>query len=233
MKSVAAGRADRDLVIFDCDGVLIDSEMLTIDVEVALLAEAGITISGEEIIDRYVGLSMKAMVADVEARFGCPLGDEFVSRHSLRVNEVFERDLRAMPGVVDLLDGLSARVCVASSSSPERLRRTLGIARLYDRFHPHIFSSALVERGKPAPDLFLHAAQRMNATPSRCVVIEDSVPGIVAAAAAGMTAIGFTGGSHCRDGHAARLGANGAMTVVGSMTELSSALAALSQRSLR
>lgn len=220
-------RGDWDLVIFDCDGVLIDSELLTVDVEVALLAELGIAITADEILDRYVGLSMKSMLADLEDRFGCPLGDDFASRHAFRVNEVFDRDLRAMPGVIDLLDRLPDKICVASSSSPERLRHTLGIAGLYDRFHPHIFGATMVERGKPAPDLFLHAAQQMSAEPSRCVVIEDSIPGIEAAIAAGMTAIGFTGGSHCRGGHAARLSAGGAAVVVGSMAEMPSAIAAL------
>ena len=143
-----------DLVIFDCDGVLIDSELLTIDVEVALLSEEGIAITSDEIIERYVGISMKAMIADLEARFGCQLGDDFAARHALRVNKVFESDLRAMPGIVDVVAGLPGKICVASSSAPERLRHTLGIAGLYDRFHPHIFSATMVERGKPAPDLF-------------------------------------------------------------------------------
>jgi HAD superfamily hydrolase (TIGR01509 family) len=228
---VAQGRASSwDLIIFDCDGVLIDSELLTIEVEVALLAEAGIMITGDEIIERYVGISMKAMLADLEARFGLPLGDDFAARHAVRVNTVFERDLRAMPGIVGVLTGLPGKVCVASSSSPERLRHTLGIAGLYERFHPHIFSATMVEHGKPAPDLFLHAAERMGAPPSRCLVIEDSMPGIEAAAAAGMTAIGFTGGSHCREGHAARLGTAGAAIVVEAMAEMPAAVARLSQR---
>jgi HAD superfamily hydrolase (TIGR01509 family) len=219
-----------DLVIFDCDGVVIDSELLTIDVEVALLAEAGIAITGDEIIERYVGISMATMIADLEARFGRPLGDDFAARHALRVNKVFESELLAMPGVADVVAGLPGKLCVASSSSPERLRHTLGIAGLYDRFHPHIFSAAMVARGKPAPDLFLFAAELMGAAPARCLVIEDSVPGIEAAVAAGMTAIGFTGGSHCRDGHAARLSASGAAAVVAVMAEMLPAVAGLSQR---
>jgi HAD superfamily hydrolase (TIGR01509 family) len=219
-----------DLVIFDCDGVLIDSELLTIGVEVALLAEAGITISSDEIIERYVGISMKAMVADIEARYGRPLGDDFATRHALRANNVFERELRAMRGIAGVLAGLPGKVCVASSSSPDRLRHTLNIAGLYDRFHPHIFSATMVAHGKPAPDLFLHAAERMGAAPSRCVVIEDSLPGIEAATAAGMTAIGFVGGSHCRDGHADRLSAGGAAMVVGAMSQMLPAITELSRR---
>jgi HAD superfamily hydrolase (TIGR01509 family) len=219
-----------DLVIFDCDGVLIDSELLTIDVEVALLAEAGVAITGDEIIERYVGISMTAMIADLEARFGCTLGDDFAARHALQVRGVFERELQAMPGIVDVLAGLPGKICVASSSSPERLRHTLAIAGLYDRFDPHVFSATMVVRGKPAPDLFLHAAERMVAAPSRCLVIEDSVPGIKAAAAAGMSAIGFIGGGHCRGGHAALLSASGAAMVVQAMSEMLPAIAKLSRR---
>ena len=219
-----------DLVIFDCDGVLIDSELLTIEVEGALLAEAGIAITADEIVERYVGISMGAMIADLEAQFGCFLGDDFAARHAFRVRDVFERELQAMPGIVEVLAGLPGKICVASSSSPERLRHTLGITGLYERFDPHIFSATMVARGKPAPDLFLHAAERMGAAPSRSIVIEDSKPGIEAAAAAGMTAIGFVGGSHCRAGHAGRLSAGGAAMVVESMSEMLPAIAGLSQR---
>ncbi len=221
---------DWDLVIFDCDGVLIDSELLTIDVEVALLAEAGVAITADEIIERYVGISTKGMIADLEARFGCSLGHEFAVRHARWVRDAFERELQVMPGVTAMLASLPGKSCIASSSSPERLRHTLGIAGLYERFDPHIFSATMVPRGKPAPDLFLYAAERMGAASPRCLVIEDSVPGIEAAAAAGMTAIGFTGGSHCRAGHAARLGAAGAAMVVGSMDQILPAMAALSRR---
>ncbi|HEV2188178.1 MAG TPA: HAD family hydrolase [Stellaceae bacterium] len=218
-----------DLVIFDCDGVLIDSELLTIDVEVALLAEAGIAITADEIIERYVGISTTAMITDLEARFGRSL-DDFATRHAARVRDVFDRRLRAMPGVAEVLAALPARVCVASSSSPERLRHTLGVTGLYRHFEPHIFSATMVTRGKPAPDLFLYAAERMGAAPSHSIVIEDSLPGIEAAAAAGMTAIGFTGGSHCREDHAARLSAGGAAVVVQTMSQILPAIAELSRR---
>ncbi len=221
---------DWDLVIFDCDGVLIDSELLTIEVEVALLAEAGVAITADEIIERYVGISMKEMIADLEARFACSLGDELAVRHARQVRDAFERGLEPMPGVTAVLAGVPGKICVASSSSPERLRHTLGIAGLYERFNSHIFSASMVLRGKPAPDLFLDAAERMDAAAPRCLVIEDSIPGIEAAASAGMTAIGFTGGSHCRAGHAARLGAAGAAMTVELMSEMLPAMAALSRR---
>jgi len=201
-----------DLVIFDCDGVLIDSEPLSIRADVECLAEYGIEMSAEEILERYTGTS--GMVADLEARFGRPLSG-FAERHRQLVRPRFEAELRAMPGVAAVIDSLVYRRCIASSSSPEGLRHTLSLVGLYERFRPHIFSAAEVARGKPAPDLFLHAAARMGAEPRRCVVIEDSRPGIAAAIAAGMTAIGFTGGGHCRPGHDSRLYPEGAALVIG------------------
>jgi HAD superfamily hydrolase (TIGR01509 family) len=219
-----------DLVIFDCDGVLIDSELLTIEIEVALLAEAGVAITGDEIIERYCGISMKGMIADLEARFGCRLGEEFTSRHAERFAALCETELTAIAGIEAALDAWPGKMCVASSSSPERLRHTLGLVSLYGRFDPHVFSATMVAHGKPAPDLFLYAAQQMDSEPGRCVVIEDSVPGVTAAVAAGMTAIGFAGGGHCAPGHADRLRAAGAPVVIDAMPDLVPALDRLSLR---
>jgi HAD superfamily hydrolase (TIGR01509 family) len=213
-----------DLVIFDCDGVLIDSELLSVQADRECLAEDGIDLSAEEIIERYTGLSLAAMLGDLEARYGRPLPD-FAMRHRERLRPLFEADLRPIPGVGALLDLLACRVCVASSSTPERLQHALSLVGLLDRFQPHVFSASEVAHGKPAPDLFFHAADRMGVAPQRCLVIEDSVPGVAAAVAAGMPAIGFTGGSHCRPGHEARLAAAGAALVIDRMTELLPALA--------
>ena len=203
-----------DLVIFDCDGVLIDSEPLTIRLEIALLAEHGIAITADEINERYCGVSMKAMLSDLEARHGRSLGDDFAARHAASLARLCEAELQVMPGIEAVLDGLSSRMCVASSSSPERLRHTLGLVDLYRRFDPHVFSATMVARGKPAPDLFLYAAQRFATAPEHCLVIEDSPAGIDAAVTAGMTAIGFCGGSHCGPEHGNRLQARGAALVV-------------------
>jgi HAD superfamily hydrolase (TIGR01509 family) len=216
-----------DLTIFDCDGVLIDSEPLTVRLEIELLAEAGIAITADEIGERYCGISMKAMLADLEVRHGCGLGDAFAAEHAARLAALCEAELCAMPGIEAVLDGLSGKICVASSSGPQRLRHTLGLVGLYERFAPHVFSATAVERGKPAPDLFLHAARQMTADPARCVVIEDSVPGVVAAVAAGMSVVGFTGGGHCGAGHADRLHAAGATVVVAAMPDLPPALDAV------
>lgn len=213
-----------DLAIFDCDGVLIDSEHLAVRADVACLAEDGIAVTEAEILSTYVGISVAGMVADLEQRFGRRVGSDFADRHHAQLRTIFEAELQAMPGIGAVLDGWPGARCVASSSTPARLRHALGLVGLYDRFAPHIFSAVQVERGKPAPDLFLYAAARMGVEPARCIVIEDSLAGVEAAIAAGMTVIGFTGGSHCAPGHAARLAERGASQVVSDMAGLLAAM---------
>jgi HAD superfamily hydrolase (TIGR01509 family) len=213
-----------DLVIFDCDGVLIDSEMLSVRADRECLAADGINISEGEIIERYTGISWADMLADLTARYA-PLAADLDERRQKRRRALFEAELTAIPGVAELLDALACKSCVASSGRPERLRHALELVGLYYRFHPHIYSAVEVARGKPAPDLFLHAASRMGVAPHRTLVIEDSLPGVAAAVAAGMTAIGFTGGSHCRPGHDARLRAQGAAVVAERMEQLLPVLA--------
>ena len=213
-----------DLVIFDCDGVLIDSELLSVRADRECLAECGIALSVEEILERYTGISFAGMVADLEVRHG-PLPADFADRHRMRLWPLFERELQAIPGVTAILDSLTCKICVASSGRPERLKHALSLVGLYDRFRPNIFSATEVRRGKPAPDLFLYAAERMGVMPERCVVIEDSMPGVAAAVAAGMTVIAFIGASHCRPGDAARLSAQGAVVVIDDMAQLLPALA--------
>jgi HAD superfamily hydrolase (TIGR01509 family) len=208
-----------DLVIFDCDGVLIDSELLSIRADQECLAECGIELSADEIRDRYTGISFAGMVADLESRHG-PLPADFADRHRMRLWPLFERELRAVPDVAAVLDSLTCRICIASSGRLERLKHALSLVGLYDRFHPHIFSATEVARGKPAPDLFLHAAARMGVMPERCVVVEDSVPGVIAAVAARMRVVGFVGASHCRPGDAARLEVAGAAPVINDMVQL-------------
>ena len=171
-----------DLVIFDCDGVLIDSELLSARADRECLAECGIDLSVEEILERYTGISFAGMVADLEERHGV-LPADFADRHRMRLWPLFERELQAIPGVTAILDSLTCRICVASSGRPERLKHALSLVGLYDRFQPNIFSATEVRRGKPAPDLFLYAAERMGVMPERCVVVEDSMPGVTAAVA--------------------------------------------------
>jgi HAD superfamily hydrolase (TIGR01509 family) len=213
-----------DLIIFDCDGVLIDSELLSVQADRECLAEDGIDLSADEILDRYTGISMAGMLADLEMRYGRGLPD-FAGRHRARLRRLFEADLRAIPGVTTVLDALACRMCVASSSTPERLHHALSLVGLFERFDPNVFSTTEVARGKPAPDLFLYAADRMGVSPQGCVVVLDCLRGVAAAFAAGMTAIGFTGGSHCRPGHDSRLAEEGAALVIEQMTQLPAALA--------
>jgi HAD superfamily hydrolase (TIGR01509 family) len=185
------------LVIFDCDGVLVNTERLTVGVEARVLTELGWPHTAEEVVARWMGRSSAAQLADLEDRLGAASTRTFDERTTAELLETFERELTAVEGIVVLLDHLEAAgvpTCVASSGTHDRMRRTLGITGLYDRFASRIYSATEVEHGKPAPDLFLHAAGRMDAEPSACVVVEDSVYGVRAGVAAGMTVYGFAGG---------------------------------------
>jgi len=199
------------LVIFDCDGVLVDTERLTVGVEARVLTELGWPHTAEEVVARWMGRSSAAQLADLEDRLGAASTRTFDERTTAELLETFERELTAVEGIVVLLDHLQAAgvpTCVASSGTHDRMRRTLGITGLYDRFAGRIYSATEVEHGKPAPDLFLHAAGRMGAEPSACVVVEDSVYGVRAGVAAGMTVYGFAGGLSPAD----ELAAAGAVT---------------------
>jgi len=154
-----------DLVTFDCDGVLIDSELLSVRADRECLAECGIDLSVEEILERYTGISFAAMVADLEERHGA-LPVDFADRHRMRLWPLFERELQAIPGVTAILDSLTCKICVASSGRPERLKHALSLVGLYDRFQPNIFSATEVRRGKPAPDLFLYAPSEWGSCPN-------------------------------------------------------------------
>ena len=215
-----------DLVIFDCDGVLIDSESIACRVDAACLTEAGFPTIADEVRSRYVGIGTSAMFADLEARHGRPLPPGFSDLIHDRLAAAFEAELAAVQGMADIVAALPCRICVASSSSPERLRHSLGLVGLYDRFAPHVFSGTQVTRGKPAPDLFLFAAAQMEVSPQRCVVVEDSLAGVRAAVAAGMRVIGFTAGDHCLPGHGVRLQEAGAFAVAADSRALSSLLPA-------
>ena len=210
-----------ELVIFDLDGVLVDSEPISSRVTAAALTEAGIEISAADVCDRFLGVSTASMLRTIEAEHGRRLPESFQETLRARVLRTFEHELEAVPGVPALLDGLAVNRCVASSSHPERIRRSLELVGLLDRLAPNLFSATMVDHGKPAPDLFLLAAARMAAEPTRCLVVEDSEVGIRAAKAAGMTAFGFTGASHVRaKAHAKRLQAAGADAVFADMPAL-------------
>ncbi|NBC13207.1 MAG: HAD-IA family hydrolase [Gammaproteobacteria bacterium] len=185
-----------DLVIFDCDGVLVDSEPLSLRCLVDALGRIGERIDPETAQERFLGISTASMCAQLEAERGAPLPEGFLDDLRRSVFNAFAAELVPVDGITRLIDRLSVRRCVASSSTPERIRHALRVTGLIGRLEPHLYSATMVARGKPAPDLFLHAARGMGIDPASCVVVEDSVAGVTAAAAAGMTVIGFTGGSH-------------------------------------
>jgi HAD superfamily hydrolase (TIGR01509 family) len=190
------------LVIFDCDGVLVDTERLQVEVESRVLAELGNPHTPEQVVARWMGRSSAAQLAELEEEMGAEATREYDERTTREVHRAFARELTAVPGVVPLLDHLDRRgvpTCVASSGTHDRMRRTLGVTGLLDRFEGRIFSATEVVHGKPAPDLFLHAAAMMRTAPGDCAVIEDSVYGVRAAVVAGMTAHGFAGGLMGRD----------------------------------
>ena len=208
------------LAIFDCDGVLIDSEVIACGVEAEELSKIGFAISRQGVIDRFSGMPSDAMYQMIEAELGRALPAGFGDQVKHRIVEAYRTELRAIDGVAEILGALRGPVCVASSSAPAKLALGLVETGLYELLYPHIFSTALVQRGKPHPDLFLYAAKAMGAAVSDCVVVEDSVAGVTAARRAGMRAIGFVGGSHCRPGHAERLVAAGADRIVGDFRDL-------------
>lgn len=204
-----------DLVIFDCDGVLVDSEPISIRVDAIVLNELGWPLTEDEIIERFVGRTSGYMLGEIEKHLGRSLPEDFGIESSDLYRREFEAHLKPVPGIVEALDHITIPTCVASSGSHEKMRFTLGLTGLYSRFEGRIFSASEVSQGKPAPDLFLYAAERMGVAPERCAVVEDSRFGVEAARAAGMHAFGFTGSV---TGAAALEGPN--TTVFGDMREL-------------
>lgn len=210
-----------ELVIFDCDGVLVDSEPIINRAHAEVLTACGYPITEHELLERFCGMSDAEMLTIVEREWGRALPPYYTERVGVMIENGFCGSLAAIEGVTEALDALRLPVCVASSSAPEQIRRKLELTGILDRFgQSNLFSAAMVARGKPAPDLFLYAAQRLGAPPNRCVVVEDSPAGIEAACAAGMNAIGFCGGSHCGPEHGSRLQARGAALVIADMNKL-------------
>mgnify|MGYP001817714427 CR=1 FL=1 len=188
-----------DLLVFDCDGVLVDSEVLVMEVEATMLTEAGFPLSTDEIADNYIGLSYASMMADLAARHGRPVPEELSRRVQQAAIDRFPDPLQPVPGMVELLGDSPLPRFVASSSDIDRIELSLRVTGLADRFAPgSVFSAQMVERGKPAPDLFLLAASTLGVDPGACLVIEDSTAGVAAARAAGMDVVGLVAGGHAR-----------------------------------
>jgi len=183
-----------ELVIFDCDGVLVDSERLAVAVDVVVLERLGWPLTEAEIVDRFVGRPHAYMMSEVEAHLGTKLPDGWEAEYLPLYDAAFAAELVAVDGIADALDRITLPTCVASSSTHAGIRRSLELTGLRARFGERIYSAEDVTRGKPAPDVFLHAAAGMGVDPARCVVIEDSVHGVTAARAAGMQVLAYGGG---------------------------------------
>jgi HAD superfamily hydrolase (TIGR01509 family) len=205
-----------DLIVFDCDGVLVDSEVLAVRAMCDTLVAAGVPATETMVLGSF-GMKQADTLRRIADETGHDIPTEVPGQLWPATRRAFENGLRPMPGVEAVVRGVPEhRRCVASSSHPERIRTSLAITGLEGLFGDRLFSSHEVARGKPAPDLFLHAAARLGVRPERCAVIEDSVYGIEGARAAGMTAFGFTGGSHVGAGHGEVLRQAGAVTVADS-----------------
>lgn len=201
-------------LIFDCDGVLIDSEPIANRVLCSLLAEHSVALDPTGSTRRYVGKTLPAIVESIRAEFGHAAAQTVATRMMPETLAAFERELKPMPGILDVLAALHQPRAVASSSRPDRLHASLRIAGLERFFTPHIYSAAMVTHPKPAPDLFLLAASRLGIPPADCLVIEDSPAGVLAARAAGMRVVGFLGGGHVNDAVRATLASAGCETMI-------------------
>jgi HAD superfamily hydrolase (TIGR01509 family) len=208
------------LIIFDCDGVLVDSEVISCRAHAETLTRHGYPITADQVLQRFLGVSDREARLTVEAELGCSLPDDFEAQMKQAALQRYADELGAIPHIGEAIAAIDLPKCVASSGTPEKIRHGLTCAGLYDVLAPNIFSATQVTRGKPAPDLFLFAAEQMNIRPAQCLVIEDSVAGVTGALAAGMTVLGFHGGSHCAAGHAELLRTAGAAVTFDDMRQL-------------
>ncbi len=209
-----------DVLIFDCDGVLIDSEILICRLAAEEMTRFGYEITTSEVIRRFAGRPEGEMKEEILRDWGRPVPENYSETINALTVAAYGTELQIMPGMKAALDEIALPVCVASSSYPSKLRLGLETVGLYERFAPNIISGTSVARGKPEPDVFLFAAGWMKTSPLRCIVVEDSVPGVRAAVRAGMQVLGFTGGTHCGPEHGDRLREAGASVIFRDMREL-------------
>ena len=218
-------------VIFDCDGVLVDSEILALEVELAILAEQGLEFEREDYVTRFMGLSYQAfhdaIDREAQTRIGHPISEMIRNDLATRLRQTMIARLTEVPGARAAVAGTGLLKAVASSSTSEGLERKLKQVGLWDNFEPHVYSADHVAHAKPAPDLFLHAAKQLGVPPEHCLVLEDSVNGVIAARRAGMPVWGFLGGGHVHDRLGARLLAAGAERLVQGWQEAAMLLRAL------
>ncbi|PWL19080.1 HAD family hydrolase [Falsochrobactrum shanghaiense] len=222
--------ATPSLIIFDCDGVLVDSEIIAAEVDSVLLTEAGFPIEADEVAERFAGLTWQDILLTVEREAGIPVSASLLDKSEKLLDERLKNEVQAVEDIVEVVSALTLPKCICSNSTSRRLELMLRRVGLFDLFAPHIFSAKEVgtKKTKPAPDVFLHAAQQFNVDPANVIVIEDSAHGIHAARAAGMRVIGFTGGAHTYPGHADKLTDAGAETVIHRHKDLPGTIEALS-----
>lgn len=224
-----------DAVLFDCDGVLIDSETIAHEVEAEAMKCLGLFFEGDAYKARFQGLAVRdwsaALNADHQAQKGVPLPDGFIHSLSAEITRRVLGDIRAIEGAVEAARAYRGLKAVASSSPKVELHVKIRGLGLWDEFAGHVYSGDDVARGKPAPDLFLLAAKQLDVPPARCLVIEDSVNGVRAGIAAGATVWGFTGGPHCLPDQAERLTGAGAVRIFPNMTHMAKELRSLVERS--
>ena len=218
-----------NLIIFDCDGVLVDSEIIAARVESKLLTEAGYPISAEEMGERFAGMTWKNILLAVEAEASIPISASLIDKSETILDKMLAEEVQIIDGVKFALSRLSQPRCVCSNSTTKRLDAMLTHVGLKPYFESHVYSARDLgaDRVKPKPDIFLHGAKQMNVAPSKAIVVEDSVHGVMAARAAGMRVIGFTGASHTYPTHGDRLIEAGAETVIARMSELPGMIEAL------
>jgi HAD superfamily hydrolase (TIGR01509 family) len=189
------------LVIFDCDGVLVDSECLSAQVLVQTFAEIGVTIDRSFVFRHFLGHSFSSVAAKFARLHGTNVSDSFEADYRISLLRRFASELKPMPGIENVMDSLAVPFCVATGSSPLRVSKSLELAHLSSRVAGRVFTTSMVARGKPAPDVFLYVAEEMKVPPAECLVVEDSATGIEAANAAGMVVWQFAGGCHYRNGY--------------------------------
>ena len=216
-----------ELIIFDCDGVLVDSEIIASRLLAQHLTKYHFPITAEGCQNRFIGYSIVKIITEIQSE-GVDLPNDFEALLKQYDQAAFAAELKAISGVENMLSQLIQNKCVASSGTLDKIQKNLALTGLIDFFEAdHLFSAHMVKKSKPAPDLFLHAAKHFNVSPKNCLVIEDTTLGIQAGLAAGMTVFGFTGGSHCNDAYVARLKETGIKTVFNQMNKLSGLIANL------
>ena len=218
-----------DLVLFDCDGVLVDSEIIAAEVESKLLRDSGFDITPEDMCIRFAGMDWKSILLTIEQEADIPVSAQLIDKSEKLLDAALARRVKMIDGVRYALAKITEQRCICSNSSSHRLDLMLTKVGLKPYFEGHIYSAKDLgpDRTKPRPDIYLHGAAQFGVDPSRCLVVEDSVHGVHAARAAGMRVIGFTGGSHTYPNHADRLIDSGAETVISRMIELPQMVEAL------